>query len=149
MTPTPSGGSRQYIHYNPERTDYSMTTDELARLESAGSNLWKDVCLVSSSLGISCIINAIAATPDPFKLSAALFLNYLFGVLGLVLGAVFGIAWRRTNVSFRTIVDEIKKKPKMEIVPSTTNVGALPAATLQPAAAPAQEAQAGSSQHPG
>lgn len=140
MTAPLTAGSRQYIHYNPERTDYSLTTEELARLESAGSNLWKDVCLVSASLGVSCVINAIAGTPKPFVLSLALFLNYLFGALGVVLAVVFGIAWARSHKGFRTVVNQIKNKPKMEIVPSTTDVGALSAAALVPAAPTAQEA---------
>lgn len=139
MTAHLPGGSRQYIHYNPERTDYSLTPEELARLESAGSNLWKDVCLVSASLGVSCGINAIAGTPTPFALSVSLFLNYLFGALGVVLAIVFGIAWTRTHTGFRAVVNEIKSKPRMEIVPSTTNVGPLPAAALVPAAPAAQE----------
>lgn len=133
MTSNLPTGSRQYLHYNPDRTDYSLTADELARLESAGSNLWKDVCLVSASLGVSCVINAIAGTPTPFTLSAALFLNYLFGVLGLVLAIIFGVAWGKTHKGFHEIVGEIKKKPKMEILPSTTDVGALQSASLQPA----------------
>jgi hypothetical protein len=141
MTSNLPAGSRQYLHYNPDRTDYSLTGDELARLETAGSNLWKDVCLVSGSLGVSCIINAVAGTPSPFALSAALFLNYLFGVLGVVLAIIFGIAWVKAHKGFRDIVEEIKKKPKMELLPSTTNVGAFPAASLQPATpAPAQSA---------
>jgi hypothetical protein len=132
MTTNLPTASRQYIHYNPERTDYSVTIDELARLETAGSNFWKDLCLVCASLGVSCEINAIAGTPSPFVLSVPLFLNYLFGTLGIVLAVAFGIAWSKTYTGFGKIIEEIKNKPKMEIVPSTTNVGALPAATLVP-----------------
>jgi hypothetical protein len=119
MTPG-SPGTKQYIHYDPERTDYSVSADELSRIESAGESLWKDACL----------INAIAGTTKPFVLSLALFLNYLVGVLGIVLGVVFAIAWRRRRACLGNIIECIKRKPKMEIVPSTHNVGALPTATL-------------------
>lgn len=133
MTSPQHPGSGQFIHYNPERTDYSLTPDELARLESAGSNLWKDVCLVSTSLGVPCFINAVAGTPDPFKLSVALFLNYLIGALGLALAVIFGFAWLRTHKAFGTIVSEIKKKPKMQLFPSLTDVGAMQGVSVQPA----------------
>jgi hypothetical protein len=117
--------AKQFLHYNLERTDYSIPPEELARLESAGSNLWKDICLISGPLGLSCIIYACAATSDPFKLNLALFLNYLFGVVGILLSIVFGIAWSKSYTQFSSIIDKIKNKPKMEIIPSTTNVGAL------------------------
>jgi hypothetical protein len=117
--------AKQFLHYNLDRTDFSITPEELARLESAGSNLWKDICLVSGPLGLSCAINASASTPDPFQLSLSLFLNYLFGAVGILFSIAFGIAWKRCARQFSTIIEEIKNKPKMQIVPSTTNVGAL------------------------
>ncbi len=122
---TISSSAKQFLHYNPDRTDYSLTPEELARLESAGSNLWKDFCLLSGSMGVPCVINAFALTPDPFNLTIVLFLNYLFGVLGVVLCVAFGIAWFKSARQFSSIIQQIKSKPKMEIIPSTTNIGSL------------------------
>lgn len=122
---------RQYIHYNPERTDYSVTPEELTQIESSGSNLWKDVCLVSAPLSISCLINAIANVPDPFKVSVSLFLNSLVGSIAVLATAVFGIAWHRTRTIQKSIFDKIKEKPKMEIIPNTTDIGAIPQTALQ------------------
>jgi hypothetical protein len=121
-----------YIHYDPERTDYSLTGEELKELCEAGQNLWKDVCLVAVSLGIPCLINAVAetATQSTFTLTISLFLNYLVGALGLALGMIFSIAWRRSHCSLQTLIDAIKKKPKMQIIPEITNVGPLPAARI-------------------
>lgn len=131
MNTQAQGLGKQYIHYNPERTDYSITPEELTSLESAGSNFWKDICLVSGPLGLSCIINAIAATPSPFQLNLALFLNYLLGALGLVLAVVFGIAWGKSARRFTKIIRQIKEKPRMEVVPSTTNIGAIQVSPAQ------------------
>lgn len=124
---------RSYIHYDPERIDYSVTGEELERLCEAGQNLWKDVCLVSVSLGIPTLINAVVETTrqTPFSLTLQMFLNYLVGVLGLFLGVVFGVAWRRSHQSLRLLVDTIKQKPRMEIIqPEAVDVGALPTAHL-------------------
>jgi hypothetical protein len=127
----------QYIHYDPDRVDYSVTDGELAQLDSAGSNLWKDVCLVCAPIALSCLVNAIADSKQPFALTVPLFLNYLFGVVGLILAVIFGIAWHRSRTSFRSVIDSIKKKPKMQIrVPATVDVGSLPEAELSPALAP-------------
>lgn len=125
MTGEANAQSKQYLHYNPEWTDYSITPEELTHLQEAGSNLWKDICLVSAPVGLSCLINAIGATISPFKLDLPLFLNYLFGVVGLVLALIFGIAWSKSARRFTSLINQIKNKPKMEILPSTTNVGAI------------------------
>ncbi len=126
-------GSRQYIHYDPERIDFAVTGEELANLERASGSLWKDVCLVSFSLGIPCLINAIAGTKQPLELTLALFLNYLFGILGIAFGVIFGIAWVRNRQTVSSVIDAIKKKPKMEIaIPEAVNVGSLPTASLAP-----------------
>jgi hypothetical protein len=122
---------KQYIHYNPERTDYSVTPEELIQIETAGSNLWKDVCLVAAPLGVSCIINAIANAPNPLKFTLPLFLNWLVGLIGIFATAVFAIAWWRTRSTQKTIFDHIKQKPKMEIIPNTTDIGPIPQTALQ------------------
>jgi hypothetical protein len=141
---SPTGG-RQYIHYNPDRTDYSVSTDELTRLESAGSNLWKDVCLVSGPLGLSCLINALAATKDPFKLTISLFLNYLFGVLGIILAVVFAVAWHKSHKTFSQLISDIKQKPKIQIdFPGTVDVGPMVGATIIREPAGSSESQGSS-----
>lgn len=130
---------RSYLLYNPERIDYSVTGEELERLRG-GQSLWKDFCLVFASLGVPCLINAIADTQKmpSFTLSLSLFLNYLFGVLGILLAVVFGIAWHRSHQSFSSLIEAIKSKPKLELTPSTENVGALQVAATNQTQASAQ-----------
>jgi uncharacterized membrane protein YciS (DUF1049 family) len=124
--------SRTYIHYDPERTDYSVTAQELQTLIKEGQSLWKDVCLVSVSLGIPTLLNAVAETTrqTSFSLTLSMFLNYLFGILGLALGLIFGVAWFRSRQRLHSVVDSIKQKPKMAIIPEVVRGGQLPAAYL-------------------
>ena len=64
-----------YICYDAEKLDYSITDAEIRNLKAAGQNQWKDFFLVSLPFGIPCIINAIHDTPEPFILTYALFLT--------------------------------------------------------------------------
>lgn len=123
----PQPRSRSFIHYNPERVDYSVTGEELEKLHRGGQNLWKETCLVSTSVGISTLLNAIAQTTDQsqFDLTLPLFLNYLFGALGSVLAICFGIAWYRSHRNISNVVYTIKEKPRIEIMPSILDVGRL------------------------
>ena len=130
MITNQSNLGKHFIHYDPERTDYSVTAEELARIETAGSNLWKDMCLVAGPLGISCLINAIATTPKPFQLNLSLFLNYIFAATGIVATVILGVAWYKTSGQLAKIISQIKDKPKMEIIPSTTNVGSIEATPI-------------------
>jgi hypothetical protein len=116
---------KRFIHYDPDRTDFAVSEDELHQLQNAGSNLWKDTCLVLGSLGIPSIINALHDTPDPFVLSVSLFLNYVVGILGIVLSLVFAVAWYRSSRNVQAVIDKIMAKPRHELPLTATNVGAL------------------------
>lgn len=126
--PTP----KSLIHYDPERIDYSVTDGELEQLSKGNTTLWKDFCLFCLALGVPCLINAIAATSlTAFVLSLSLFLNYLFGVVGIILSIAFGIAWKKTHKGTTDLITVIKNKPKFELNPSTTNIGALQTRPVQ------------------
>ena len=117
----------EYIHHDPDRTCYSVTEDELNNITEKAQPLWKDVCLISFSIGISTLLNAIDRTisQETFTLDIVIFLNYLFALLGIILGVIFGIAWYQTHISAKNLINRIKSKPKMELNASTSNVGAL------------------------
>ncbi len=107
---------RRYLHLDTERTDYSVTDEELTKLESASKNHWKDFCIASLALGIPCAINGFTGIDlQNFKLSASIFFNCFFGTIGLLAAVVLGIAWYKTSVSFTTVVEAIKNKPKVDI----------------------------------
>ena len=126
MIATTDTRSQIIIHIDPQITVYAVSPEELNLLESSSKNSWKDFCLVTASIGIPCLINAIHDTPQPFTLDAALFLNYLVGVLCILLAIFFGILWKKSSKSMSDLIQKIKDKPKHEWTPTATSVGALP-----------------------
>jgi hypothetical protein len=106
-----------YIHYQPERVDYSISEGELGQLRQCTDNLWKDFCLFCTGGGIPCLINAIseARSKTPFQATLSFNLNLVIGVVGLLLGFAFGIAWYRSRQNATNIVSAIKSKPRMRL----------------------------------
>ena len=114
---TPAITSATYIHYQAERVEYAVSEGELTMLCEHTNNIWKDFCIACTSVGIPCLINAILAAvrTNPFTVTLEFNLNALFGVIGLVLGLAFGIAWWRTHRSAATVAASIKAKPKIRL----------------------------------
>ncbi|MGA2659566.1 MAG: hypothetical protein ABSH34_18835 [Verrucomicrobiota bacterium] len=110
-----SGAS--FIHYDPERVDYSISESELEQLRQCADNLWKDFCLACSGVGIPCLINAmsLAKKATPFVPTLEFNLNLVVGILGITLGIAFGIVWFKTKRSSKGIIDLIKAKPEIKI----------------------------------
>lgn len=110
-----SGGS--FIHYDPERVDYSISESELEQITHCADNVWKDLFLACVSVGIPCAINAfsLAKKPEPFVPTLEFILNLVIGILGLVLGFAFWIAWRQTKKGVNQVINNIKAKPKIKV----------------------------------
>ncbi len=144
-------GPKQFIHYNPERVDYSVTPDELERLKEAGRNNWRDYSLVLAPFGISTLLNALAIFSDQptFTVTPALFFNTIFAVVCLILSACFGLKWYQSKDALGTLITIIKDKPKLPIVPSALSATArklLPSGSISftkqeaaPSASPSPE----------
>lgn len=111
--------AKNYIHYDPSRTDYSVNSFELELIEQTGSSIWKDVFLSCLGLGVPCSINAIhdysALPPDTKNFTADIFLNSLFGIISLILGTISLIVWQKGKKSFKKVIEDIKNKPKYEM----------------------------------
>jgi hypothetical protein len=111
--------AKNYIHYEPSRTDYSINSFELELIEQTGSSIWKDVLLTCLGLGVPCIINGIAdysTLPAGVKsFTADIFLNALFGIISIVLGIISLIVWQKNKTSFKKVIARIKNKPKYEM----------------------------------
>lgn len=116
-----------YIHYDPDRILYSLSEGDLDSITNQAQPLWKDVCLVSFSVGIPTMINAIVALAgqETFSIDMSIFLNFTVGAIGIVLGVIFGIAWKRSYKGVDNLIESIKARPKIELNPTTSNVGAL------------------------
>ena len=111
--------AKNYIHYDPSRTDYSVNSFELELIEQTGSSIWKDVFLACLGLGVPCIINAIhdysTLPSDAKNFTADIFLNTLFGIISIILGIISLIVWQKSKTSFKNIITDIKNKPKYEM----------------------------------
>ncbi|MGD0174864.1 MAG: hypothetical protein ABSC61_10655 [Anaerolineales bacterium] len=118
------------IHYEPTREEYTVTNGELEQLANLGKNQWKDFSLVCISIGIPCIINAITLLRNPFEWSISLFLNSLFGLVGICLFIFFVIMWRSTNKDRYKIISNIKSKPKMQVFYSESAGSNMPPLVL-------------------
>lgn len=114
-----------YIHYDPERVDFTLTQAELDQLCTVGQNSWKDFTIACAGAGVPCAINAasINASMGVFSATFGFVLNLVVGILGISLAICFGIMWYKTRNSVSTIVNRIKNKPKIAFQPPTlTNV---------------------------
>jgi len=110
-----TGSAPNYIRWDPERTDLTITESELEKIRSASYNHWKDLFLVCLPLSITCLLNAFSDTVNPFILTLPLFLNYLIGGIAFFLSFAFGIAWARTHVNINHLISSIREKPKYKV----------------------------------
>lgn len=115
--------AQQYIRYDPERTDYTVTEAELEILERGNAPLWKDVFLVSLPLAASTLFNAYGEartqTGEMFTLTLPIFMNSVIGVVAVGFTLLAGVAWYKSKISFRAVVDRIKNKPLYPVPPGT------------------------------
>lgn len=131
-----ASGAASFLRYNPERDDYSVTEEELERLRQGGQNIWKDLCLVNFSLGIPCLLNGIGTTGNPAtytftNITLALFLNYLFGTIGIILTIVFGITWIITAKRFSKLIQVIKNKQRFPVQITQSSEGSGQVVSLE------------------
>jgi hypothetical protein len=107
---------RKIIIYEADRVDIALNEYEFALLRESGRNHWKDVCLVSFSVGLACILNSVAEVSDQadFKITLPLFLNLLIGLVGLVLTIPFGIQWRKESQKLDRLAASVHDRPWFE-----------------------------------
>jgi hypothetical protein len=126
-----SGSVSSYLHWDPNRTDITITESELEQIRSASTNIWKDLFLLFSPISITCLVNAFSLTPNPFELTLPLFLNYLIGFLTLLLSCAFLFAWRKTGPNVDRMIHNIMNKPIYKIEVSQTGAEGIPSVLLQ------------------
>ena len=94
------------------RIEYAVTSAEIQQLASGGNTAWKDTCLVAATALVSSISNAVAALPaQGSQPSLTVFLNALIAGIALFAAMASGIAWRKTVLSRRELVQEILARP--------------------------------------
>ncbi len=119
--------THSYIHYDLERVDFSLSGEELEKLSSMSQNSWKDFCILCLAVGTPCMVNAVveANKQQQFEATLSFNINLVIGIVGIVLGIAFGIAWWKSRGSVAALIKRIKSKPKVPLTPSLLDVGAL------------------------
>jgi hypothetical protein len=119
--------STNYIHYNPERIDYTLTGEELEQLQNTIQNNWKDFCIGAFALGVPCLINSISEVSNQQKFvpTISFNINLVIGILGLSLGFVFLILWQKSQKQTDVLLDKIKTKPKISIVRNDVEINEI------------------------
>jgi len=71
---------QSYIHYEPNRVDYTISNLELELLEQTGSSIWKDISLATLGLGIPSLVNGCGGysnLTNNTPITLDIFLNFL------------------------------------------------------------------------
>ncbi len=107
------------LHIDLSRTYYAFSQEQLARLKTASNSLWQNLFLVSSSLSLPALCNAliefrrasapVQVTGAPVQVTDALFLNALVGLTTLCLSIAFGIAWRYAARTKRDVISTVEE----------------------------------------
>jgi hypothetical protein len=107
-----------YIHYEPNRVDYTINNLELELLEQAGSNIWKDIFWATLGLGIPSLINGCTdycnLQPNT-ALTLSIFLNFLIAGISLTLSVICLVVWMQNKKNFKKIIGQIKNKPRYKL----------------------------------
>lgn len=116
-----------FIYHNEDNEYYSLNESELNDLVTKAQPLYKDVCLISISLGIPTLLNALAETAKQTEFSPnwSIFLNFTIGIVGILFFFVFGWLWKQSHKSTKELLLKIKNKPKVPLNVGTSDVGAL------------------------
>ena len=110
---------KNYLRIDTNHVDYTINDYDIANIKLAGNSIWKDVFLASIAIGIPCIINAYCeynSMPSGQAIfNTKIFLNSLFGILGLILGAISFFVWKQNSNNLEKILSAIKNKPIYEL----------------------------------
>jgi hypothetical protein len=109
---------QSFIHYDPNRVDYTINNYELDILAKSGNSIWKDTFIAAFGLGIPTALNGLSIYSKLTKedtLGADIFFNFLFAGISISLGIICFFIWKKNSKSFKGIIDQIKNKPKYRI----------------------------------
>lgn len=111
-----------YIHYDPNRVDYTINNLELNLIEQAGNSIWKDIFLATIGLGIPSLLNGYSdycKLTEKSMLNSEIFINLLVAGICLGISIICFIVWQSNKKKFKDIISQIKNKPKYKL-PSTS-----------------------------
>lgn len=107
-----------YIHYDPNRIDFTISNHELDLLEQTGNSIWKDACLATFGVGLPTMINGYSSyskMQEGTVFTTDIFVNLLVGGICIVLAIICFFVWRTNKKSFKKVIEQIKGKPKYRL----------------------------------
>lgn len=113
---------RSILHIDPDTKYFAVSEGELNKLHSSKDSSDKEIWIACLSLGTPFIVNAfilLTKIEIPQEGSLAipldLFINFLFGLLGIIIGTIFYARWRKLKKNEKSTLEEILKKKPYEI----------------------------------
>jgi hypothetical protein len=110
--------SQSYIHYDPNRVDYTINEAELNQLENIGNSVWKEVFFATLGLWIPTLINAVVTQnklPTKEPINTEIIINYIVAFSSLIICILSVFIWRSTNKKKENVINQIKNKPKFSL----------------------------------
>lgn len=107
-----------YIHYDPNRVDYTISNLEFDLLQQNGDSIWKDIFLATLGLGIPTLLNGYndyCKLKLNENLTKEIFMNFLIAGISISLSIICLIVWQKNKKSFAKIIEQIKNKPKYKL----------------------------------
>jgi len=107
-----------FIHYDPNRVDYTINNIELDLLEQSGNSIWKDVFLSTLGLGLPSLLNGYSdycKIKPTESLTSEIFFNFLIAGICLSLCLICFLVWQTNKKSVRKLIEQIKNKPKYKL----------------------------------
>lgn len=108
---------QSYIHYNPDRVDYTINNLELDLLETTGNNIWKDFFIATLAIAIPSLINGYSeySKINDNIYTKEVFINLVVGLVSVIIAVICFIVWRTNRKSFTNTINQIKVKPKYKL----------------------------------
>ena len=127
-----SGVPKTILHWDPNRTDYTVTPGELDTLSAEHRTSWSEAFFACITAAVSCLLNSVPQALQRKAFSADLeeYLNLVLGTVALVLAAVFAAMWAKSARKVHLLVKSIKEKPELHLNLGVSNVQ-LPTADVR------------------
>lgn len=113
-----------YIHYNPNRVDYTISDLEINMLEQTGNNIWKDAFLATFGLGVPTLLNgffSLSKLTEQQSITIEIFINLLIGGISTGICIICLIVWQTNSKKFSSVIEDIKNKPRYRIPQQNTS----------------------------
>jgi len=120
LTGDKEGGGHEpknIIHYDSNKIDYTITAEQIDSLKNISQNHWKDFSIGSFAIGIPCFINSIVELYKQQIITPTISfnINFVVGIIGIVLGSSFLVAWLKTKKKIDDIINNVKGKPGYQV----------------------------------